>query len=67
VVDQMVEVIGELCVHHGIGLLLVEQNIDAVLALCDRVVIIEGGQTGESTDSAGLRQDRSTIERALGL
>jgi len=67
VVDQMVAVIGELCVRHAIGLLLVEQNIDAVLALCHRVVIIEGGQTGASVDAAALRQDRSPIDRALGL
>jgi ABC-type branched-subunit amino acid transport system ATPase component len=67
VVEQIVEAIGGMCARHGTGLLLIEQNIDAVLALCERVVLIEGGRTGDPADAAALLQDRSPIDRALGL
>jgi ABC-type branched-subunit amino acid transport system ATPase component len=67
IVEQIVAAIGKLCARHGTGLLLVEQNIDAVFALCERVVFLEGGQAGGSVDVEALRRDSSPIDRALGL
>ncbi|MFV0512732.1 MAG: ABC transporter ATP-binding protein [Jhaorihella sp.] len=51
----------------GVGVLLVEQRIDAVLSLADRVVFIENGRALETLDAAELRADHSPIERYLGV
>ena len=47
----------------GAGVVLVEQRIDAVLSLADRVTFVENGQTLETLPIATLRADRSVMER----
>ncbi|MCB1339681.1 MAG: ABC transporter ATP-binding protein [Pseudooceanicola sp.] len=51
----------------GAGVVLVEQRIDAVLSLADRVTFVENGQTLETLPIATLRADRSVMERHLGV
>ncbi len=51
----------------GVAILLVEQRIDAVLAIADRVAFIENGQRGEVVPVDALRGDRALISRYLGV
>ena len=51
----------------GVAVVLVEQRIEAVLELADRVQFIENGQGREMVDAADLRKDRSLIHTYVGV
>lgn len=51
----------------GVGVLLVEQKVDAVLRLADRVQFIENGETKDAVAAADLSGDRTLIERYVGV
>lgn len=51
----------------GVGILLVEQRIDAILAIADRVAFIENGQSLETMTIAELRADQGILNRRLGV
>ena len=51
----------------GVAVVLVEQRIEAVLELADRVQFIENGQGRELVDAEALRQDRSLIHTYVGV
>jgi urea transport system ATP-binding protein len=50
-----------------LGMILVEQDADLVLALCDRVLFLEEGRIIASHDKAALLADRSLIETVMAL
>ena len=67
---SMIEAIRQVVIlmrGRGVGVLLVEQCMDAVLSLADRVVFMENGRALETLDCADLRADHSPIERYLGV
>ena len=51
----------------GHAIILVEQRIDAVLSLADRVTFIENGHGRETVATDVLRQDRSLLEKYVGV
>lgn len=51
----------------GVGILLVEQRIDAILAIADRVAFIENGQSLETMTIAELSADQGILNRRLGV
>ncbi|MEM6617965.1 MAG: ABC transporter ATP-binding protein [Pseudomonadota bacterium] len=51
----------------GVGILLVEQKLDAVLALGDRVQFLENGVTREVQPVADVAADRRLIARYVGV
>ncbi|WP_435136240.1 hypothetical protein [Pseudopelagicola sp. nBUS_19] len=51
----------------GVAVLLVEQRVDAVLSVADRVAFIENGQNLETLDAASIRANHSIVERYLGV
>jgi branched-chain amino acid transport system ATP-binding protein len=51
----------------GVGVLLVEQRIDAVLAVADRVAFIENGRNLETLPAEALRADHRIVARHLGV
>ncbi|MEM7718424.1 MAG: ABC transporter ATP-binding protein [Pseudomonadota bacterium] len=51
----------------GQAIILVEQRIDAVLSLADRVTFIENGHARETVEVAVLKQDRSLLEQYVGV
>ena len=53
--------------REGLIVLLVEQRIDAVLSVADRVVLIENGRSLETLAAAGLRKDPARLHRHLGI
>jgi branched-chain amino acid transport system ATP-binding protein len=51
----------------GVAVLLVEQRIDAVLSVADRVTFIETGENKETWVAADLTSQHEVIERYLGV
>jgi len=51
----------------GVGVLLVEQRIDAALRVADQVVVLETGHVRYAGPPAGLAQDSETLLRYLGI
>ena len=51
----------------GVAVVLVEQRIEAVLALADQVVFIENGQSREVVTPGDLRQDDTLLKKYVGV
>ncbi|MEL7257430.1 MAG: ABC transporter ATP-binding protein [Pseudomonadota bacterium] len=51
----------------GVAILLVEQRIEAVLSVADRVAFIENGRNGETMTVGALRAEPSIIDRYVGV
>jgi branched-chain amino acid transport system ATP-binding protein len=51
----------------GHAIILVEQRIDAVLSLADRVTFIENGRGRETVEVGVLQNDRTLLERYVGV
>jgi branched-chain amino acid transport system ATP-binding protein len=51
----------------GVAILLVEQRVDAVLPVADRVAFIEHGRTRAVVGVDALRDDRSLVHRYVGV
>ena len=48
------------------AIILVEQRVDAVLSIADRVLFIENGTPREMMDAAALRADPALVQRYVG-
>jgi branched-chain amino acid transport system ATP-binding protein len=51
----------------GVAIVLVEQRVDAVLSIADRVTFIENGRSRQTVDVADLRGDASLLHRYVGV
>lgn len=51
----------------GAAILLVEQRVDAVLEIADRVAFIENGRNRDTLPAEALRADHSLVERYVGV
>ncbi|MEM9145850.1 MAG: ABC transporter ATP-binding protein [Pseudomonadota bacterium] len=51
----------------GVAILLVEQRVDAVLEIADRVSFLETGRTLETLPADALRADPERLQRYLGV
>lgn len=51
----------------GVAVLLVEQRVDAVLAIADRVTFIENGRRRECIDASALRADHGLLTKYVGV
>ena len=51
----------------GVAILLVEQRVDAVLSIADRVVFIENGRSYDPVSAAALRDDPDLLHRFVGV
>ncbi len=52
---------------HGVTTLLVEQRVDAVLPVADRVAFVENGRVTGLEAAADLAKDRKLIDRYVGI
>ncbi|MEP1768412.1 MAG: ABC transporter ATP-binding protein [Sulfitobacter sp.] len=67
---SMIEQIRQVIVkmkNEGFAIVLVEQRVDAVLSIADRVTFIEGGKSVETTTAAALRDDPAKLAKYLGV
>lgn len=53
--------------QHGVTTLLVEQRVDAVLPVADRVAFVENGRVTGLESAAELAKDRALIDRYVGI
>ena len=60
-------ILAETVRSRGMGLVLVEQNIEMALGLTERVDFIEGGRIVASVPAEALRRDKSLIEEYMAL
>ncbi|WP_340149591.1 ABC transporter ATP-binding protein [uncultured Sneathiella sp.] len=51
----------------GLGILIVEQNVDMVRTLADQVLFMENGEIRESCDIAVVKQDDTLLHRYLSV
>ncbi len=65
-VGKLMDMIGTLKAR-GVGVLLVEQRIDAALAVADRVVVLETGRVRYAGSAHDLSQDSALLLRYLGV
>lgn len=65
-IDQIRQVIVQMKAE-GVAIVLVEQRVDAVLSIADRVAFIENGRNVETVDAAELREDTAKLTRYLGV
>ena len=52
---------------HGVAILLVEQRVDAVLPVADRVAFVENGRVTAILPARKLADDRKMIDRYVGV
>jgi branched-chain amino acid transport system ATP-binding protein len=52
---------------HGVTTLLVEQRVDAVLPVADRVAFVENGRVTGVVAASALASDRHMIDRYVGI
>jgi branched-chain amino acid transport system ATP-binding protein len=67
---SMIEAIRDVILRlrgEGVAILLVEQRIDAVLSVADRVTFIENGQSRETVAASDLSIGDPRIERYMGV
>lgn len=67
---SMIEQIRQIIVRmksEGFAIILVEQRVDAVLSIADRVTFIEGGKDVETTTATSLRDDPTKLNQHLGV
>ena len=67
---SMIEAIRQVILRmrdQGVAVLLVEQRVDAVLSVADRVAFIENGRNGEILSAEALRADHTLVDRYVGI
>jgi len=67
---SMIDLIRDVVVRmkeEGVAIVLVEQRVEAVLQIADRVVFIENGRIRESVDALVLKDDHTLLERYVGV
>ncbi|MEM7507382.1 MAG: ABC transporter ATP-binding protein [Pseudomonadota bacterium] len=65
-IDQIRRVVTRMR-DQGVAVVMVEQRIDAVLSIADRVVFLENGKVAATTDAASLRANPDMVHRYIGL
>jgi branched-chain amino acid transport system ATP-binding protein len=53
--------------ERGVSTLLVEQRVDAVLPVADRVVFIENGRSVKTVGVTELREDPAMVRHYVGV
>ncbi|MHA3976957.1 ABC transporter ATP-binding protein [Halovulum sp. GXIMD14794] len=67
---SMIDAIRQVIVQmrdRGVAVLLVEQRVDAVLSVADRVAFLENGRLAQVMPALDLRADHAVIDRYLGV
>ncbi len=66
IVESLVQSIREI-LRHGMAVLLVEQHLEVAMALSDKCVVMDRGQTVYSGSADDLKQRRSEVEMLIGV
>ena len=66
VVATLLETVASLK-EHGVGVLLVEQKVEAALQIADRIVFIENGSVAGEATPAELESDPEPLNKFVGV
>ncbi len=66
VIEQVVETVADLQAR-GLTVLLVEQNVQVALDVCDHVYVMSNGRIVHESPSDALREDSAVLTRHLGI
>jgi branched-chain amino acid transport system ATP-binding protein len=67
---SMIELIRQVTIRmreEGLAVILIEQRVDAILSVADRVTFIENGRNLESMNAEQLKSDPDKIHHYLGV
>lgn len=64
---ELLRAFGQMSQQSGITVLIVEQQVDEVLAYAERAVILDHGAVVHEADAAGLLADTEALERWVGM
>jgi branched-chain amino acid transport system ATP-binding protein/urea transport system ATP-binding protein len=67
IVQAIAATVSAISREEGTSVLLVEQNLDLVLALTTRCLFMENGRIVDQTESARLRDERGLLDRYLAV
>ena len=67
IVASIAATVSAISMEEGMSVLLVEQNLDLVLAVTTRCLFIENGRIVDQTESARLRDDSALLDRYLSV
>ncbi len=67
IVASIAATVSAISTEEGMSVLLVEQNLDLVLAVTTRCLFIENGRIVDQTESARLRDDSALLDRYLSV
>ncbi len=64
---ELLRAFGEMSSQTGIGVVIVEQQVDEALAYANRAVILDHGVVVHAAPAAALAKDTDTLERWVGM
>jgi ABC-type branched-subunit amino acid transport system ATPase component len=65
-VAEVSRLVTELAKQHGVAVLLIEHNIDLIMEICDRVVVLDFGKQIAHGTPAEVRADPRVLKAYMG-